>query len=69
MPDFLDGAPYKLLLGDCLRALRLLETGSVDVVVTDPTYPDYHTGLYRQTPIDFFGRTGLSSTCVLVSKG
>ena len=30
-----------------------LEADSVDAVVTDPPYPDYHSELYQQTPIDF----------------
>ena len=43
----------ELHLGDCLDILPTLAAGSVDVVITDPTYPDYHTDLYHQTPIDF----------------
>ena len=42
-----------LYLGDCLEILPTLEAGSVDAVITDPTYPDYHTDEYQQTPIDF----------------
>ena len=42
-----------LYQGDCLEVLKTLDAGSVDAVVTDPPYPDYHAELYRQTPIDF----------------
>ena len=40
-----------LYLGDCLEILPTLEAGSVDAVITDPTYPDYHTDEYQQQPI------------------
>lgn len=39
--------------GDCLEILPTLEAGSVDAVITDPPYPDYHVELYKQTPIDW----------------
>lgn len=44
---------YTLYLGDCLDYMQTMEPGSVDAVITDPTYPDYHTDLYIQTNIDF----------------
>jgi len=43
----------QLHLGDCLDILPTLESGSVDAVITDPPYPDYHTDLYQQVSIDF----------------
>lgn len=42
-----------LYLGDCLEILPTLAAGSVDAVVTDPPYPDYHTDKWQTTPIDF----------------
>lgn len=39
--------------GDCLNILPTLEAGSVDAVVTDPPYPDYHTDKYAQADIGF----------------
>ena len=45
----------QLHLGDCLEILPTLVADSVDAVITDPPYPDYHAELYRQTPIDFLG--------------
>ncbi len=42
-----------LYCGDCLEILPTLAAGSVDAVITDPPYPDYHADKYRQTPIDF----------------
>lgn len=35
-----------LHLGDCLDILPTLAAGSVDAVITDPPYPDYHADLY-----------------------
>ena len=46
----------ELLLGDCLELMRAMPAGSVDAVVTDPPYPDYHTDKYLQTSIDKLGR-------------
>ena len=43
----------ELHLGDCLEIMPKLAADSVDAVVTDPPYPDYHFGIYRQTPIGF----------------
>jgi site-specific DNA-methyltransferase (adenine-specific) len=42
-----------LYQGDCLEVLPQLEPGSIDAIITDPTYPDYYTDLYTQTDIDF----------------
>jgi DNA modification methylase len=42
-----------LYLGDCLEVLKDLPSGSVDAVVTDPPYPDYHCDRWPTTPIDF----------------
>jgi len=33
--------------GDCLDVMRDIEAGSVDAVITDPPYPDYHTEKYQ----------------------
>ena len=41
-----DGS-VRLLLGDCLEILPTLADGSVDAVITDPPYPDYHSKLYK----------------------
>ena len=35
-----------LYCGDCLEILPELAAGSVDCIVTDPPYPDYHRELY-----------------------
>jgi len=43
----------KLYLGNCLEIMPTLAADSVDAVITDPPYPDYHAELYKQTPIDF----------------
>ena len=37
--------------GDCLEVMLTLP--QVDAIITDPTYPDYHTDLYKQTPIEW----------------
>jgi DNA modification methylase len=37
--------------GDCLEIMPLL--GPVDLIVTDPPYPDWHTDKFEQTKIDF----------------
>ena len=42
-----------LRLGDCLEILPTLAADSVDAVITDPPYPDYHDELYHQTSISF----------------
>ena len=47
---------FSLHLGDCLEILPTLADNGVDAVITDPPYPDYHEGIYRQTPIDFLNR-------------
>ena len=41
----------ELHLGDCLEILPSLAAGSVDAVVTDPPYPDYHVDLYGKSDI------------------
>ena len=41
----------KLIHGDCLEHMRSMPAGSVDAVITDPPYPDYHTDKYAQTSI------------------
>ena len=38
---------YQLYQGDCLDILPTLPAGSVDAVITDPPYPDYHTEIYK----------------------
>ncbi len=42
-----------IYLGDCLSILPFLPPKSVDLVLTDPPYDDYHLDKYKQTPIDF----------------
>lgn len=37
----------KLYHGDCLDILPTLEADSVDVVITDPPYPDYYVNEYQ----------------------
>lgn len=44
---------YQLYCGDCLDILPTLAAGSVDAVVTDPPYPDYHTDKYGFVDISF----------------
>ena len=41
MPD------VKLIHGDCLQVMRGMDDNSVDAVVTDPPYPDYHQEDYK----------------------
>ena len=36
---------------DCLKNLHLVK--DVNLIITDPPFTDYHTDLYKQTPIDF----------------
>lgn len=36
----------KIILGDCLEILPTISIKSVDLLLTDPPYPDYHTELY-----------------------
>ena len=33
--------------GDCLEVMKQIPDKSVDLVLTDPPYPDYHTELYQ----------------------
>lgn len=35
-----------VICGDCLEVMRGMDDNSVDLVLTDPPYPDYHTKLY-----------------------
>lgn len=37
---------YRLIQGDCLEVLPTLESGSVDLIVTDPPYPKEYEYLY-----------------------
>jgi len=52
-------APYyesencTLYLGDCLEVMKQFKPGSVDAVVTDPPYPDYHVELYGEADISW----------------
>ncbi|GAH13170.1 unnamed protein product, partial [marine sediment metagenome] len=39
--------------GDCREILSQLPDKSVDLVLADPPYPDYHSEIYEQTPINF----------------
>ena len=49
----------KLIQGDCLEVIPMLDVENIDAVITDPPYPDYHTDKWATTPtID-----------LLVSKG
>ena len=41
----------QLHLGDCLEIIPTLEAGSVDAVIADPPYPDYHVDLYGKSDI------------------
>jgi len=43
----------KLICGDCIDVLKDIDTSSIDLVLTDPPFTDYHTDIYKQTPIDF----------------
>ena len=36
----------KIICGDCLEVMKEMPDGCVDLVVTDPPYPDYHQELY-----------------------
>ena len=38
--------------GDCLEYMRTMRLESIDAVVTDPPYPDYHVDKWPTTPID-----------------
>ena len=47
MPDL---GPFELdtiVVGDCLDVMRQMPDGCVDLVITDPPYPDQHTELYN----------------------
>ena len=35
-----------IVCGDCLDVMRQMPDGCVDLVITDPPYPDYHTEVY-----------------------
>ena len=37
----------KIYLGDCLEVMKDIEDKSIDLVLTDPPYPDYHTEKYK----------------------
>ena len=43
----------QMYLGDCIAILRMMEVISINAVITDPPYPDYHTENYQQTAINF----------------
>lgn len=47
---------YELYHGDCLDILPTLEAQSVDAVITDPPYPDYHVELYGTVDISILDR-------------
>ena len=51
-PDW-ENDGVSLYLGDCLEILPTLKAGSVDAVITDPPYPDYHQELYGAVDIGF----------------
>jgi len=36
----------KIICGDCLEVMKEMPKGDVDLVLTDPPYPDYHEELY-----------------------
>lgn len=40
----------KLILGDCLEEMKKIPDKSIDFVLTDPPYPDYHTEIYTFNP-------------------
>ena len=37
----------KLILGDCLEEMKKIPDKSIDLVLTDPPYPDYHKEIYQ----------------------
>jgi DNA modification methylase len=45
----------EVVCGDCLEGMKLIPDKSIDLVLTDPPYPDYHAELYgyRPEPIKF----------------
>ena len=45
----------KIICDDCMNILKQLPDKSVDLILTDPPYPDYHTELYgyKEGMIDF----------------
>ena len=47
--DFID----KVICGDCLEVMKDIPDNSVDLVLTDPPYPNYHTDKWIYTSIDF----------------
>ena|SRR3990167_2323951 len=55
-PDFVsDDGRVTLYCADCLDVLPTLAAGSVDAVITDPPYPNFHADKYgyREGGIDF----------------
>ena len=36
----------KIICGDCLEVMKEIPNGCIDLVLTDPPYPDYHRELY-----------------------
>ena len=49
----------KIICGDCLEVMKKLPDKSVDLVLTDPPYPDYYTEEYKYfsgilTPLERF---------------
>ena len=38
---------------DCLEGIKQIDKDSINCIITDPPYDDYHTDIYKQTPITF----------------
>jgi len=55
MKPYYDDGQIQIFHGDCRDVLPTLERDSIDLVLTDPPYPDYHTDAYqyRYGGIDF----------------
>ncbi len=43
----------KLMFGDCLNIIGDLPDDQIDLIITDPPYPDYHVDLYGTVDLDF----------------
>lgn len=51
MKPYYENNGIAIYLGDCLTLLDSLP--EIDLICTDPPYPDYHTTIYAQTDIQF----------------
>ena len=40
----------KIIMGDCMEYMRTMEPDSIQLVLTDPPYPDYYAEEYKYDP-------------------